>query len=68
MAERDDEKLRALLADVTVDDAGLLALLGEVSGDAPKAGLTDPDEGTISLHDDSGRLRRGRLSSERLLG
>jgi len=44
MAGRDDEKLRALLADVTVDDAGLLALLGDLSGDAPKAGLTDPDE------------------------
>jgi hypothetical protein len=27
MAERDDAKLRALVADVTVDDAGLLALL-----------------------------------------
>jgi hypothetical protein len=27
-----------------VDDAGLLALLGDLSGDAPKPGLTDPDE------------------------
>jgi hypothetical protein len=44
MAGRDDEKLRALLADVTVDDAGLLALLGELGGSEPKAGLTDPDE------------------------
>lgn len=44
MAGRDDEKLRALLADVTVDDAGLLALLGELAGSEPKAGLTDPDE------------------------
>ncbi len=42
MADRDDEKLRALLADVTVDDAGLLALLGDLAG--PKAGLTDPDD------------------------
>ena len=44
MAGRDDEKLRALLADVTVDDAGLLALLGDLAGGEPKAGLTDPDE------------------------
>jgi len=44
MAGRDDEKLRALLADVTVDDAGLLALLGDLRGDEPKTGLTDPDE------------------------
>lgn len=44
MAGRDEEKLRALLADVSVDDAGLLALLGDLGGDDPKAGLTDPDE------------------------
>lgn len=44
MAGRDDEKLRALLAEVTVDDAGLLALLGDLGGSEPKAGLTDPDE------------------------
>ena len=44
MAGRDDEKLRSLLADVTVDDAGLLALLGDLGGSEPKAGLTDPDE------------------------
>lgn len=44
MAGRDDEKLKALLADVTVDDAGLLALLGDLAGSAPKAGLTDPDD------------------------
>ena len=44
MAGRDEEKLRALLADVTVDDAGLLALLGDLRGNDPKAGLTDPDE------------------------
>jgi DNA modification methylase len=44
MAGRDDEKLRALLADVAVDDAGLLALLGDLGGSEPKAGLTDPDE------------------------
>ncbi len=44
MAGRDDEKLRALLAHVTVDDAGLLALLGDLGGSDPKAGLTDPDD------------------------
>jgi hypothetical protein len=44
MAGRDDEKLRELLADVTVDDAGLLALLGDLAGSEPKTGLTDPDE------------------------
>ena len=41
MAGRDDEKLRALLADITVDDAGLQALLGDLAG--VKAGRTDPD-------------------------
>lgn len=44
MAGRDDEKLKALLADVIVDDAGLLTLLGDLRGSEPKAGLTDPDE------------------------
>ena len=44
MAGRDDEKLRELLAEVTIDDAGLLALLGDLKRDEPKAGLTDPDE------------------------
>jgi hypothetical protein len=44
MAGRDEEKLRSLLADVSVDDAGLLALLGDLRGNDPKAGLTDPDE------------------------
>ncbi len=44
MAGRDDEKLRALLADVSVDDAGLLALLGDLAGSEPKTGLTDPDD------------------------
>lgn len=44
MAGRDEEKLRALLADISVDDAGLLALLGDLAGTDPKTGLTDPDE------------------------
>ena len=44
MAGRDEEKLRALLVDVTVDNAGLLALLGDLSGTAPRSGLSDPDD------------------------
>ena len=40
MAGQDKEKLQTLLADVSVDDAGLLALLRSL---APKAGRTDPD-------------------------
>lgn len=44
MAQADDERLRALLAEVTVDDAGLLALLGDLAGSEPKVGLTDPDD------------------------
>ena len=44
MAGRDEEKLKALLAEISVDDAGLLALLGDLGGNEPKAGLTDPDE------------------------
>jgi DNA methylase len=42
MAERDGEKLEALLANVTVDDAGLRRLLAEMAG--PKRGLVDPDD------------------------
>ena len=42
MAGRDDEKLRALLAEITVDDAGLAALLGDLAG--VKTGRTDPDD------------------------
>jgi DNA modification methylase len=44
MAGRDEAKLQELLAEVAVDDAGLLALLGDLRGDEPRAGLTDPDE------------------------
>jgi DNA modification methylase len=44
MATADTEKLEALLAGISVDDAGLLALLGDLAGNDPKAGLTDPDE------------------------
>lgn len=44
MAGTDQEALDALLAEVVVDDAGLRALLGDLAGNDPKAGLTDPDE------------------------
>lgn len=44
MAGRGDEKLRALLADVTVDDAGRRATLGDLADSEPKPGLNDPDE------------------------
>jgi DNA modification methylase len=42
MATADTAKLEELLAGITVDDAGLLALLGDMAG--VKAGLTDPDD------------------------
>jgi hypothetical protein len=44
MATADTAKLAELLAGIAVDDAGLLALLGDLAGNAPKAGLTDPDD------------------------
>ena len=42
MATADEAKLNDLLAEVTVDDAGLLRLLGDLG--ARKPGFTDPDE------------------------
>ena len=44
MATVDHDRLRDLLAEVTVDDAGLTALLVSLSQTTPKVGLTDPDE------------------------
>lgn len=44
MAGTDDAKLRELLADLTVDDAGLSAMLDKLSPPEPKVGLTDPDD------------------------
>ncbi len=41
MADRDGAKLEALLAQVSVDDAGLRRLLADLAG--PKKGLVDPD-------------------------
>jgi DNA modification methylase len=43
MAGRDQARLDELLADIAVDDEGLLALLESLSP-TTKAGLTDPDE------------------------
>ncbi len=42
MADRDGAKLAALLAEITVDDAGLRALLVDLAG--TKRGLVDPDD------------------------
>ena len=44
MATADTAKLEELLAGITVDDAGLLALLADLALQGPKAGLTDPDD------------------------
>jgi DNA modification methylase len=44
MATTDDAKLRELLEGVTVDDAGLAAMLGNLVPTEPKAGLMDPDD------------------------
>lgn len=45
MAEQDDERLRALLADVTAEDEGFRDFLAGLAKPAgPRPGLTDPDE------------------------
>ncbi len=44
MAAQDDDKLRELLAELNIDDPGLVALLESLSGPEPKTGLTDPDD------------------------
>ena len=44
MAIAEQSVLDELLAGLSVDDAGLAALLADLAGDLPKAGLTDPDE------------------------
>jgi DNA modification methylase len=44
MAERDDERLAELLADLQADDPGLQALLDSLASPEPKIGLTDPDD------------------------
>ncbi len=59
MAEQSTERLEALLADITVDDAGLQALLASMRPQEPKAGLTDPDD-VPPLGDESG-IKAGDL-------
>lgn len=44
MAAQDDDKLRELLAELDIDDPGLVALLESLAGPEPKTGLTDPDD------------------------
>jgi DNA modification methylase len=44
MAGVDDEKLRALLADVSVESEALAAMLVGLAPSAPRSGLVDPDE------------------------
>lgn len=44
MAVAEQGALDELLASLSVDDAGLAALLASLAGDLPKSGLTDPDE------------------------
>ena len=44
MAIAEQSVLDELLASLSVDDAGLAALLADLAGDLPKAGLVDPDE------------------------
>jgi DNA modification methylase len=59
MATTDEAKLAELLAGISVDDAGLLALLGDLAGNDPKAGLTDPDE--VPEARDEPTVKRGDL-------
>ena len=44
MAFAENDALAALLTDLSVEDSGLAALLADLEGQLPKAGLTDPDE------------------------
>ncbi len=44
MAGADDEKLRALLADVSVDSEALAAMLSGIAPAGTRAGQTDPDD------------------------
>jgi hypothetical protein len=44
VAGAEKDALAALLAGLSVEDAGLAALLADLAADLPRAGLTDPDE------------------------
>jgi hypothetical protein len=67
MAQRDTARLDELLADVSVDDAGLKRLLGALS--PSRRGLTDPDE-LPDVGEGTGRVSSGdlwQLGDHRLL-
>ncbi len=59
MAGVDDEKLRALLADVSVDSEALAAMLSGIAPVATKAGLIDPDD--VPAPPDDATTRPGDL-------
>jgi DNA modification methylase len=59
MAGTDDEKLRALLADVSVDSEALAAMLAELMPPETKDGRTDPDD--IPAPPDEATTQRGDL-------
>lgn len=59
MADSDGAKLAALLADVAVDDEGLRRLLGDLAGNPPLAGLTDPDD--VPPLGETSNIKRGDL-------
>jgi DNA modification methylase len=59
LAGQNDEVLRTLVDQFTVEDAGLLALIDSLVPTEPKAGLTDPDD-VPSLSEESG-VRLGDL-------
>jgi DNA modification methylase len=59
MATTDDEKLRALLADVSVDSEALLAMLARLAPGEAREGLTDPDD--IPEPPDEATTQRGDL-------
>jgi DNA modification methylase len=68
MATRDDARLQELLSGLVVDDAGLLALLGDLAGPEAKPGLTDPDD--VPETPEVPSVKRGelyRLGDHRLL-
>jgi DNA modification methylase len=59
MAGTDDEKLRALLADVSVESDALAAMLAELAPREPRSGLTDPDD--VPAPPDEATTRPGDL-------
>jgi DNA modification methylase len=59
MAGTDDEKLRALLADISVDSEALAAMLAELAPPETKDGRTDPDD--IPEPPDEATTQRGDL-------